>query len=145
STCSSSSSISSDGDFEKLRIPLAQPGNSGRGPTLKDLERLELARRPLAMSDIRPDSRRPPQLDIGAARRVEPRASLTSLPDLIRRASTLAKNLDRGRTASRLGVALDPPEGSRESKNPSRQSESISEILASFPPPGFITTPPVSS
>jgi hypothetical protein len=32
------------------------------------------------------------------------RASTTSLPDLIRRATRLASNLDRGKTASRLGI-----------------------------------------
>ena len=41
---------------------------------------------------------------VGNGRRAESRASLTSLPDLIRRATKVAANLDKGRTASRLGM-----------------------------------------
>ena len=48
--------------------------------------------------------RRPPRLNMDAVKETEARGSLTSLPDLIRRATKLASNLDRGRTASRLGV-----------------------------------------
>lgn len=47
--------------------------------------------------------RRPPRLDIDAVRDAEARGSLTSLPDLIRRATRLAAMMDRGkRPASRL-------------------------------------------
>lgn len=53
------------------------------------------------MSDKRPDARWPPRLDMDAVRDAEARGSLTSLPDLIRRATRLASNLDNGRTASR--------------------------------------------
>ena len=49
-------------------------------------------------------ARSTPQAGIDGARRAESRASLTSLPDLIRRATRVAANLDRGRTASRLGM-----------------------------------------
>ena len=48
--------------------------------------------------------RRPPPLNLGPARDADVRGSLTSLPDLIRRATKLASNLDRGKTASRLGM-----------------------------------------
>ena len=48
--------------------------------------------------------KRPPRLNIDAVKDAEARGSLTSLPDLIRRATKLASNLDRGRTASRLGM-----------------------------------------
>lgn len=48
--------------------------------------------------------RRPPPLNLGSARDADVRTSLTSLPDLILRATRLASNLDRGRTASRLGM-----------------------------------------
>ncbi|CAK7229549.1 hypothetical protein SCUCBS95973_007261 [Sporothrix curviconia] len=41
--------------------------------------------------------RRPPRLDMEAVRKAEARGSLTSLPDLIRRATRLAASLDRGR------------------------------------------------
>jgi hypothetical protein len=49
-------------------------------------------------------SKRPPQLDINAVRDMEARGSTTSLTDLIKRATKLASNLDRGKTASRLGM-----------------------------------------
>lgn len=57
--------------------------------------------------------RRPPRLDIDAIRDAEARGSLTSLPDLIRRATRLASMMDRGkRPASRL--ALDDFPGENE-------------------------------
>lgn len=47
--------------------------------------------------------RRPPRLDIDAVREAESRGSLTSLPDLIRRATRLASMIDKGkRPSSRL-------------------------------------------
>lgn len=47
--------------------------------------------------------RRPPRLDIDAVREAEARGSLTSLPDLIKRATRLAALMDKGRRpASRL-------------------------------------------
>ncbi|KAK4999646.1 hypothetical protein LTR28_013309, partial [Elasticomyces elasticus] len=49
-------------------------------------------------------AKRPPRLDVDAVRDAEARGSLTSLPDLIKRATRLASNLDRGQTASRLGT-----------------------------------------
>lgn len=55
--------------------------------------------------------RRPPRLDIDAVRQAETRGSLTSLPDLIRRATRLAASLDRGRRpASRFDLDDFPPE-----------------------------------
>lgn len=54
--------------------------------------------------------RRPPRLDIDAVRDAEARGSLTSLPDLIRRATRLAAMMDRGkRPASRLNDLNDFP------------------------------------
>jgi hypothetical protein len=41
--------------------------------------------------------RRPPKLDIDAVRRAEERGSMTSLPDLIRRATRLATMIDHGK------------------------------------------------
>lgn len=41
--------------------------------------------------------RRPPRLDMDAVKAAEARGSLTSLPDLIRRATTLAAMIDKGR------------------------------------------------
>jgi hypothetical protein len=50
--------------------------------------------------------RRPPRLDIDAVREAEARGSLTSLPDLIRRATKLAAMMDKGRRpASRNALA----------------------------------------
>ena len=60
------------------------------------------------MSDKRPGGRKPPRLDLGAVRDAEARGSLSSLSDLILRATRLASNLDRGRTASRADLAADP-------------------------------------
>lgn len=59
---------------------------------------------PKSMLSERVGARRPPDLDVERVRVQEARASLTSLPDLIRRATRLAANLDRGKTASRLGM-----------------------------------------
>jgi len=60
------------------------------------------------MSAKRPGGRKPSHLDMAAVRDAETRGSLSSLSDLIRRATKLASNLDRGRTASRADLAADP-------------------------------------
>lgn len=78
--------------------------------------------------------RRPPKLDIDAVRDAEARGSLTSLPDLIRRATKLAGNLDRGKTASRLGMNFF--DGLEDSPSANRRSDNVSDILGSFPQPG---------
>ncbi|QKX63972.1 uncharacterized protein TRUGW13939_11145 [Talaromyces rugulosus] len=84
------------------------------------------------------NARRPPRLDLGTVRNAEARGSLTSLPDLIRRATRVASNLEHGRTASRIGI-LDMFGSGRDPKQPkpahARSSASLSDILASFPPP----------
>ncbi|KAL8695556.1 MAG: hypothetical protein Q9224_003356, partial [Gallowayella concinna] len=80
--------------------------------------------------------RRPARLKLDAVKESEPRGSATSLPELIRRATRLASNLDRGKTASRIGV-LEMLEKEK-SRQPSR-SESISDILAAFPSPSLAT------
>ena len=54
--------------------------------------------------------RRPPQLDIDAVRDAEARGSLTSLPDLIRRATRLASMIDRGKRPTSQFNELDFPE-----------------------------------
>jgi hypothetical protein len=87
--------------------------------------------------------RRPLKLDIDAVRDAEARGSLTSLSDLIRRATRLASNLDRGKTASRLGMSffegLDSTERALAVQEANRRSGSISDILGSFPTPGLQT------
>ncbi|KAL8810037.1 MAG: hypothetical protein Q9223_007835, partial [Gallowayella weberi] len=80
--------------------------------------------------------RRPARLKLDAVKESEPRGSATSLPELIRRATRLASNLDRGRTASRIGM-LEMLEKEK-SRQPSR-SDSISDILAAFPSPSLAT------
>jgi hypothetical protein len=77
--------------------------------------------------------RRPPKLDMDAVRDAEARGSLTSLPELIRRATRLAANLDRGQTASRMGLAFW--ESGAPDRKDARQS-GLSDMLAAFPPPG---------
>ncbi|KAH8149150.1 uncharacterized protein LAJ45_06689 [Morchella importuna] len=76
----------------------------------------------------------PPRLNLDAVREAEARGSLTSLPDLIRRATKLAAVLETGRPDSRWGGRgasyMDSSSGGR-----SRDTDSISDILASFPPP----------
>lgn len=81
-------------------------------------------------------NRRPPRLDVDAVRDAEARGSLSSLPELIRRATRLAANLDRGKTASRLGLELWESGGSNKEM---RQSGTLSDMLAAFPPPGEAT------
>lgn len=84
-------------------------------------------------------SRRPPRLNVDAVREAEARGSLTSLPDLIRRATKVASNLDRGRTASRLGLNFFDDDAQHPHDPDNRRSGSLSDILASFPPPGLAT------
>lgn len=63
----------------------------------------------------------------------EVRSSQSSLPELIRRATRLASNLDRSRTVSRVGAW----DGIRRIEKPAHgdESNSISDILAAFPSP----------
>ncbi|KIW91441.1 uncharacterized protein Z519_08337 [Cladophialophora bantiana CBS 173.52] len=92
-----------------------------------------------AMSDKIPVSRRPPRLDMDAVREAESRGSTTSLADLIRRATKLAANLDRGKTASRLGM-LDMW-GSGEKLGATNRHSTMSDMLSAFPAPAIGGTP----
>ncbi|XDG07705.1 hypothetical protein ABKA04_007320 [Annulohypoxylon sp. FPYF3050] len=93
--------------------------------------------RPARFSAIR----RPPRLDMDAVRAAEARGSLTSLPDLIRRATRLAALMDRGRRPASRFDDLDFPEevyGNGAEKDPSyetRHQSGLSDMLAAFPPP----------
>jgi hypothetical protein len=71
----------------------------------------DLPRAAPTMSDKRPGGRKPPALNMGALRDAEARGSLSSLSDLIRRATKLASNLDHGRTASRNDLAAGDETG----------------------------------
>ncbi|KKZ60590.1 hypothetical protein EMCG_04767 [[Emmonsia] crescens] len=127
------SSASSDDDYEKPPIPIMRFEIKPSKPILKKMESRS--------SNVLPggnERKRPPQIDIDAVRQAEARGSLTSLPELIRRATRLASNLDRGKTASRLGMSdIFHASGDHQGRN----SGSISDILASFPPPAI--APPV--
>ena len=84
--------------------------------------------------------KRPPRLNLEGSRDGPGRGSATSLPELIRRATRLASNLDRGKTASRIGMLdlLNQKEKeAREAKE--GKAGSISDILAAFPSPSPTT------
>ncbi|KAF3907849.1 hypothetical protein ABW20_dc0101971 [Dactylellina cionopaga] len=87
-------------------------------------------------SHLRP---RPPRLNIDAVREAEARGSLTSLPELIRRATKLAAVLETGaRPNSQWEGSRAPSFMSTDTSNyhgHNRYQESLSDILASFPPP----------
>jgi hypothetical protein len=87
-------------------------------------------------------TKRPPRLNVDAVREAEARGSMTSLPDLIRRATRLAANLDRGKTASRLGWDwINTGEDEKQSRSNNRKSGGgLSGILSAFPPPGQTPT-----
>lgn len=105
------------------------------------------------LSGARAGKRKPPRIDVDKIKEEEKRGSLSSLSDLIKRATKVASNLDRGRTASRLGMEawLGPGNGkgpgnsnnnsSGEIEKYRRSAGSLSDILASFPPP-VVSTPP---
>ncbi|PUU82724.1 hypothetical protein B9Z19DRAFT_1099037 [Tuber borchii] len=82
----------------------------------------------------KPGRRLPPRLNMDAVRDAEARGSLTSLPDLIRRATKLAAVLETGRPDSRWGMRRSYVDKSSSRSN-GRETDSISDILASFPPP----------
>jgi len=80
--------------------------------------------------------RRPPRLDMDAVRKAEARGSMTSLPDLIRRATRLAASLEKGRRpASRFDNLDDfadyPVDGEK-------HRSGLSDMLAAFPPPAHL-------
>ncbi|KAF2816865.1 uncharacterized protein BDZ99DRAFT_3447 [Mytilinidion resinicola] len=131
----------------RSRSPLA-PLDSKPAHSPRDYEKedVDSPTHPLQMPTRQPSSlaervgkRRPPRLNVDAVREAEARGSLTSLPDLIRRATRLAANLDRGKTASRLGMDFFAASDLEKRDGEHRTSGSLSDILASFPPPGLAT------
>ncbi len=95
-----------------------------------------------SMSDKISARRRPANLDMDAVRDAEARGSTTSLADLIKRATKLAANLDRGKTASRLGM-LDMF-GSSEKlgmRGAGNRDSTMSDMLSAFPAPAIGGTP----
>ncbi|RFU73274.1 hypothetical protein TARUN_8985 [Trichoderma arundinaceum] len=85
--------------------------------------------------------RRPPRLDIDAVREAESRGSLTSLPDLIRRATRLASMIDKGKRPSSRLDELDffnekgSNGGRTKGSYDERYQSGLSDMLAAFPPP----------
>ena len=70
-----------------------------------------------SFSDRLPGLRRPPRLNIDAVRDAEARGSLTSLPELIKRATKLAAVLEKGRPESRWEEhSTDSGDGSNSKK-----------------------------
>ncbi|GKT42391.1 uncharacterized protein ColSpa_02572 [Colletotrichum spaethianum] len=100
--------------------------------------------------------RRPPKLglDMDSVREMESRGSMTSLPDLIKRATRLATLIDRGRRpASRFemddGVWPDEKAFGREGEqqvstmsSAEKHQSGLSDMLAAFPPPAATTPNP---
>nr|OQO25528.1 hypothetical protein B0A51_06566 [Rachicladosporium sp. CCFEE 5018]OQO26032.1 hypothetical protein B0A51_06717 [Rachicladosporium sp. CCFEE 5018] len=124
------------GSLEKGGAVPASPNSSLKVPTS-------------GLSEARAGKPRPPRLNVDSVREAEIRGSLTSLPDLIKRATKLASYLDRGKTASRLGMTgwLDGnssnPELNEKVRDYRKSGGSLSDILSYFPPPG-LHTPPAS-
>ncbi|KAJ4316912.1 hypothetical protein N0V84_007636 [Fusarium piperis] len=80
--------------------------------------------------------RRPPRLDMDAVRSMEERGSITSLPDLIRRATRLASMMDRGRRpASRFEDLSDYLDDKAQIRGGDKENSGLSDMLAAFPPP----------
>ncbi|KAJ3939563.1 uncharacterized protein N0V96_010344 [Colletotrichum fioriniae] len=100
--------------------------------------------------------RRPPKLglDMDSVRQMESRGSMTSLPDLIKRATRLAALIDRGRRpASRFemddGTWPDEKAFGREGEQQmsgvssgDKHQSGLSDMLAAFPPPAATTPNP---
>ncbi|KAF6836983.1 hypothetical protein CPLU01_03347 [Colletotrichum plurivorum] len=99
--------------------------------------------------------RRPPKLglDMNSVREMESRGSMTSLPDLIKRATRLAALIDRGRRpASRFDMDGEWPDekafghqGEHQMSGLSaaeKHQSGLSDMLAAFPPPAATTPNP---
>ncbi|KAJ5971047.1 uncharacterized protein N7479_000965 [Penicillium vulpinum] len=140
STSTASNESLNSADPEKPPFPL-QYDSPSDARLEKELEALgDLPQAAPTMSDKRPGGRKPPALNMHALRDAEARGSLSSLTDLIRRATKLASNLDHGRTASRADLAGGGEAEFRAGMgNQPRNSGSLSDMLASFPPPGLAT------
>ena len=79
-------------------------------------------------------SKKPEPLKLDLVKDAETRGSLTSLPDLIKRALRLASNLEVGKTASRFGTDwMFESDGEKGSNNGGRRRNSMGEMINSFP------------
>lgn len=86
-----------------------------------------------APSTSEKEKQRPPRLNLTGAKEREVRGSQSSLPELIRRATKLAANLDRSKTASRAAAWDEISKNEKSARG--NDSHSISDILAAFPSP----------
>ncbi|KAI1408534.1 hypothetical protein F5Y13DRAFT_204706 [Hypoxylon sp. FL1857] len=137
-----SSSSSGNGSREAVGTALTADSmlNAFEGASAMDPSSMRKATpspRPARFSAIR----RPPRLDMDAVRAAEARGSLTSLPDLIKRATRLAALMDRGRRPASRFDELDFPEDvyggdpEKELSYDARHQSGLSDMLAAFPPP----------
>ncbi|KAH9437042.1 hypothetical protein MCOR02_000702 [Pyricularia oryzae] len=96
--------------------------------------------------------RRPPRLDVDGIRAAESRGSLTSLPDLIRRATRLAASLEKGRRPASRFDSFDAtesygyPNANIDSEKDAsddfeKHQSGLSDMLAAFPPPAQPSLP----
>ncbi|KAI1641488.1 hypothetical protein F4809DRAFT_647514 [Biscogniauxia mediterranea] len=138
---SSSEGVPSTKDGAPVGVTAANMLNAFDGASAMDPSAMRKATpspRPFRLSGLR----RPPRLDIDAVRAAEARGSLTSLPDLIRRATRLATMIDRGRRPASRFDDLDFPEElyARDLEkdtpyDPEKHQSGLSDMLAAFPPP----------
>jgi hypothetical protein len=139
-----------DYDARAKEMMLSDPEKDGHSDILR--QDSDTLKSPTAgFSGQRVGRRVPARIDVDAIRDEEKRGSLSSLSDLIKRATKLASNLDRGRTASRLGMEgwLGPANSNSNSNGKTnssgelakyrRSAGSISDMLNSFPPPAIAT------
>lgn len=122
-------------------------GNLEKGGALSSSSGGTTPARTVSISMSEKGIKRPPPLKLASSAKDGPgRASQSSLPELIRRATRLATNLDRGNTASRVGMleVLNAKDQERQRKG--SQNGSLSDIIAAFPSPsptpGTPTRPP---
>lgn len=134
-----SSSSSGDGSFDRSKGGMALTTNT----VLSAYEAASASDPSFVMSPKGRMSaiRRPPRLDIDAVREAEARGSLTSLPDLIKRATRLAALMDKGRRpASRLDELMFTSADvqarrDRDFHDSEKYQSGLSDMLAAFPPP----------
>ncbi|KAH8662120.1 hypothetical protein BX600DRAFT_437539 [Xylariales sp. PMI_506] len=140
---SSSSEALNSGNGSKVGAAVTTDNNMLGAPeaaSAAELRKMSTSPRPFRLSAIR----RPPRLNIDAVREAEARGSLTSLPDLIKRATRLAAMMDKGRRpASRFDemdfteemFARDPEKRFSVQHDYEKHQSGLSDMLAAFPPP----------
>ncbi|KAL7960142.1 hypothetical protein V8C34DRAFT_78753 [Trichoderma compactum] len=139
-----STDSSTNNSFTNRQTPATTPGMAShiagvalnRGNTMSPGDLRKAAGSPQPTSRLSA-IRRPPRLDIDAVREAESRGSLTSLPDLIRRATRLASMIDKGKRPSSRLDELDffSEKGGGDGMRHERYQSGLSDMLAAFPPP----------